>query len=167
MSAVDCEGAPVGATVDVCDGQAVPLAVFGGRPLSPVEQATIDAWLARGAPTIPSAPIADLLTRTLEAEADALSFPPAGSVWRSPVSPREGTVEYSPSGRRWRLLFDDGGKGDWCYEGIAEGWERVDVPAPAAPQAVTLETATINATEPGGYRSPADAHLPAPEVPRE
>ncbi len=113
----------------------------------------------RGESILPE-PVKDLLTRTLEAEADALSFPPAGSEWRN-ESGRSGVVEYRPNGRGWRLLYSDGGQSEWCYDGIAEGWERVPLePAPSAPQAVTLETAAINASEPGEYRSPADAHLP-------
>lgn len=217
---IDCEGSPVGAAVDTCTGETVRDWRMVARCV-PGRDA-LDETGARARWTTEAA--RDLLTRTLEAEADALSFPPAGSVWRSPSTGRDGTVEYAPNGRRWRLLFDDG-PGEWCYDGIAEGWEQVferppegsvwrnaregltgrveygkapdrwrlvyenipvGVPRPpashwrggmlsadwerrdteAAPQAVTLEVGTINASDPGGYRSPADAHLPAIEVPR-
>lgn len=157
---IDCEGTPIGATTDTCTGETVR----DWRMVARCFPGVVD----NGAPTLPLKPVKDLLTRTLEAEADALSFPPAGSEWRN-ESGRSGVVEYRPNGRGWRLLYSDGGQSEWCHDGIAEGWERVPFEpapaasceaAPAAPQAITLEVAAINASEPGPYRSPADAHLP-------
>jgi hypothetical protein len=109
-----------------------PSGEWVGRPLEDIEDDELDrvqidmpeALLPEWRTVLHALNIPEPAEPTLD------EFPPAGSVWTS-VS-LEGVVEYSPNGRRWRLLFDlekcppgTSAEGSWQYGAVPAPWRQV------------------------------------------